>query len=59
LLGKTRLNVLFDGGIVTLTKHDVFVGKGYNDQCLFVLNVVNTINENSSSYAYFVDSINI
>jgi len=25
---KARLKVLFDGGIVTLTKHDVFVGKG-------------------------------
>jgi hypothetical protein len=43
LLGKARLKVLFDGGIVTLTKHDVFIGKGYEDQGLFVLNVANTI----------------
>jgi hypothetical protein len=41
LLGKAGLKVLFDGGIVTLTKHDVFVGKGYEDQGLFVLNVAN------------------
>jgi hypothetical protein len=59
LLGKAELKVLFDGGIVTLTKHDVFVGKGYEDQGLFVLNVASTINENSSFCAYLVDSINI
>jgi hypothetical protein len=58
LLGKAGLKVLFDGGIVTLTKHDVFVGKSYEGQGLFVLNVANTINENSSSCAYLVDSIN-
>jgi hypothetical protein len=29
------------------------------DQGLFVLNVANTINENSSSCAYLVESINI
>jgi hypothetical protein len=27
LLGKARRKALFDGGIVTLTKHGVFVGK--------------------------------
>jgi hypothetical protein len=37
----------------------VFISKGYEDQGLFVLNVTNTINENSSSCAYLVDSINI
>ena len=57
MLGKVRLKVLFDGNIVTLTKHDVFVGKGYEVQGLFVLNVANTINENSSSCAYLVDYI--
>jgi hypothetical protein len=62
LLGKAGLKVLFDGGVVTLTKHDVFVGKGpkgYEDQSLLVLNVANTINVNSSSCAYMVDSISI
>ena len=32
LLGKTSIKVLFDGGIVTLTKNEAFVGKGYDDE---------------------------
>uniref|UniRef100_A0A2N9GEZ3 Integrase catalytic domain-containing protein n=1 Tax=Fagus sylvatica TaxID=28930 RepID=A0A2N9GEZ3_FAGSY len=39
LLGKAGIKVAFDGGIVTLTKNDVFVGKGYIDQGLFVLSI--------------------
>ena len=31
LLGKAGIKVAFDGRIVTLTKNDVFVGKGYID----------------------------
>ena len=49
LLGKASIKVLFDGGIVTLTKNEVFVGKGYDDEDLFVLNVDQVINENDSS----------
>jgi hypothetical protein len=60
LLGKAGIKVAFDGGIVTLTKNDVFVGKGYIDQGLFVLSIDKVINKNgSSSYAYLVDSIDI
>ena len=60
LLGKARIKVLFDGGIVTLTKNKVFVGKGYDDEGLFVLNVDQVINEkSSSSCAYLVDSIDV
>ena len=60
LLGKARIKVAFDSGIVTLTKNDVFVGKGYIDQGLFVLIIDKVINEHgSSSCAYLVDSINI
>jgi hypothetical protein len=71
LLGKARIKVAFDSGIVTLTKNDVFVGKGYIDQGLFVLSIDKVIdkkkksidkviNENGSSYcAYLVDSINV
>ena len=60
LLGKDGVKVLFNGGIVTLTKNEVFVGKGYDDEGLFVLNVDQVINENSSSsYAYLVDSIDV
>ena len=49
LLGKAGIKVLFDSGIVTLTKNEVFVGKGYDDEGLFLLNVDQVINENSSS----------
>ena len=60
LLGKAGIKVLFDGGIVTLTKSEVFVDKGYDDENLFVLNVDQVINENcSSSCAYLVDSIDV
>ena len=60
LLGKTGIKVLFDGGIVTLTKNEVFIGKGYDDEGLFVLNIDQVINENgSSSCVYLVDSIDV
>ena len=60
MLGKTDIKVLFDGGIVTLTKNEVFVGKGYDDEGLFVLNIDQVINEkDSSSCAYLVDSIDV
>lgn len=57
LLGKAGVKTSFDGGIVTLSKHDVYVGKGYLDQGLYVLNLVN--NENASSFAYLVDSFDV
>ena len=60
LLGKAGIKVLFDGGIVTLSKNEICVGKGYDNDGLFVLNVDQVINENSSSsYAYLVDSIDV
>ena len=60
LLGKAGIKVLFDGGIVTLSKKEIFVGKSYDNDGLFVLNVDQVINENgSSSYAYLVDSIDV
>ena len=46
LLGKDGIKVLFDGGIVTLTKYEAFVGKGYDDEGLFLVNVDQLINEN-------------
>ena len=49
LLGKASIKVLFDGGIVTLTKNEVFIGKGHDDEDLFELNVDQVINENDSS----------
>ena len=60
LLGKTDIKVLFDRGIVILNKNEVFVGKGYDDECLCVLNVDQVINkEGSSSCTYLVDSIDV
>ena len=60
MLGRAGIKVLFDGGIVTLSKNEIFVGKGYDNDGLFVLNVDQVINENSSSsYAYLVDSIDV
>ena len=60
LLGKAGIKVLFDGGIVTLTKNEVFVGRGYDDEGLFVLNVDQVISEKgSSSCAYLVDFIDV
>ena len=60
MLGRAGIKVLFDGGIVTLSKNEIFVGKGYDNDGLFVLNVDQVINENGlSSYAYLVDSIDV
>ena len=43
-----------------MTKNEMFVGKRYYSRELFKLNVLNTImNENASSSAYIIDSINL
>ena len=60
LFGKVGIEVLFGGGIVTLSKNEILFGKGYDNDGLFVLNVDQVNNENgSSSYAYLVDSIDV
>ena len=60
LLGKTRVRILFDSNKIVLTKNDAFVGKGYCNQGLFMLNFYDIINNNaSSSSTYIVDSCNI
>lgn len=49
-----------DPNIVTLLMKDVYVGKGYLDDGLFILNVIETMNENaSSSYAYIIEPLDI
>ena len=51
---------MFDFDKIGLTKNDAFVGKGYCNQGLFMLNVYDIINNNaSSSFAYIVDSCDI
>ncbi|KAJ9684091.1 hypothetical protein PVL29_016537 [Vitis rotundifolia] len=60
LLGKAGVRILFDSDKIVLTKNDAFVGKGYCNQGLFLLNVSDIINNNaSSSSAYIVDSCDI
>ena len=60
LLGKARVRILFDSDIIVLTKNDAFVGNGYCNQGLFMLNVSDIINNNtSSSFAYIVDYCDI
>ena len=49
LLGKAGVRILFDSEKIVLTKNDVFVGKGYCNQGLFMLNVYDSIN----NIAYF------
>ena len=39
LLGKVGIKISFESDMTIMTKNNVFVGKGYCDQGLFVLNV--------------------
>ncbi|KAJ9703199.1 hypothetical protein PVL29_004828 [Vitis rotundifolia] len=60
LLGKAGVRILFDFDKIVLTKNEAFVGKGYCNQGLFMLNVYDIINNNaSSSSTYIVDSCDI
>ena len=60
LLGKAGVRILFDSNKIVLTKNDAFVGKGYCNQGLFMLNVYDIINNYaSSSSTYIVDSCDI
>ena len=56
LLSKVGVKVSFESDKIVMTKNNVFfVGKGYCDQVLFVLNIYKIINE-SKYFAYIVDS---
>ena len=59
VLGKVGVKISFESDKIVMTKNNVFVGKGYCDQGLFVLNVSEVINENASSSAYLIDSYDI
>ena len=50
LLGKVGVKVSFESDKIVMTKNNVFVGKGYCDQGLFVLNISEIINESSSMW---------
>jgi hypothetical protein len=49
LLGKFRIKVLFEFDKIVMTKKNVFMGRGYYNHELFVLNIANVMNENASS----------
>ena len=51
LLGKVGVKIFFESDEIVMTKNNVFVGKSYCHEGLFVLNVSEVINENTSSSA--------
>ena len=58
LLGKVGIKVSFKSDWIIMTKNNVFVGKEFCNQGLFVLSIFEVMNETSSS-AYLVDSYNV
>jgi len=58
LLSKVGVKVSFESDKILMTKNNVFMGKGYCDQGLFVLNIYEVMNEFESS-AYIIDSYDI
>ena len=59
LLRIARVRILFDSNKIVLTKKDVFVGKDYYNQSLFLLNALEIINNNTFSSAYLVNSYDL
>ena len=57
LLGKAGVKVYFESNKIVMTRNGQFIGKGYCSQGLFMLNVLQIMNENAStSSAYMIDS---
>jgi len=60
LLGKVGIKVSFESDKIVMIKNNVFVGKGYCNKGLFVLNVAQIVNKNNAfSSAYLIDSYDI
>ena len=71
LLGKVRvkvsfesnrivmIKVSFESNRIVMTKKNVFVGKGFCNQWLFVLGIVEILNEIISSSTYSIESYDI
>ena len=59
LWGEVGVKISFESNKIVMTNNNVFMGKRYCDQGVFVLNVSEVINENASSYAYLIDSYDI
>ena len=56
LFGNVGVKVSFEYDRIVMTKNNIFVGKGFCNQGLFVLSIFEVINGNASSFAYLVDS---
>ena len=60
LLNKAVLKTVVGDDKVVISHNGVFVGKGYLNGRLFVLNLASdTINENASSSTYIVESVDL
>ena len=60
LLGNARVKVCFESDKIVMTRNRQFVGKGYCSQGLFMLNVLEIMNENTSAFsAYMTDSCDL
>ena len=60
VLNKVGVKVTFESDKIIMTKNGTFVGKGYCNKGLYVLNVAEVMNENkSSSFAYVLDSLDM
>lgn len=54
LLGKVGVKMSFEFDKIVITKNDVFVGKRYYNQCLFVLNISKGINESTFEFSAYM-----
>ena len=59
LLGKVGVKESFESDKIIMTKDNIFVGKRFCNQGLFVLSISEVMNENASSSAYLIDSYDI
>ena len=50
---------MFDSDKIVLIKNDAFVGKGYYNHSLFMLNVSKIMNNKASSSIYIIDSCDV
>ena len=59
LSGKVGVKVSFEYDKIVTTKNNVFVGKGFYNQGLFMLSISEVMNGNFSSSAYLIHSYNV
>ena len=59
LLGKVGVKVSFESDRIVMTKNNIFMGKTFCNQGLFVLSISKVINGHVSTSTYLVDSYDI